>query len=400
MQRDDSPTTAPAKPVELRLDPSLARFRDEIRTFLSEEMAPERTRGHGDPSDLTGLDLEFERELQRRAAERGYLAISVPAEYGGGGRPPSWKAVWDFEAAYHDAPAIDTAVTLAASALLSSGTEEQKQRFVPPMVRGEVLWAIAYTEPDAGSDLGAVQATARRVDDGWVLNGCKALVTGSHKSDWCLTVARTDPDASPRRGMSMFVVDLRAPGVEHVRRETANRWTLGELTFRDVALPADALVGELHGAWRQLTSALVEERTGMAWLGWATRMLDDLDAWAAQAERPDAVGPLVELRAELAAGYRLADRVLALADARQPGTTEAAIVKVWATELLQRIARCALDLVGAEAAVWSPLFADDPPDVPLRGRIAYEVVERIHPAISVGANELQRDTIARSLGVA
>lgn len=138
----------------------------------------------------------------------------------------------------------------------------------------------------------------------------------------------------------------------------------------------------------------------MAWLGWATRLLDELDQWAAQADRSDAIGTLVELRAELAAGYRLAERVLALADARQPGTTEAAIVKVWATELLQRIARCALDFVGADGVVWSPLFADDPPDVPLRGRIAYELVERIHPTISVGANEVQRDVIARSLGVA
>src|SRR5690606_8520777 len=143
----------------------------------------------------------------------------------------------------------------------------------------------------------------------------------SHKATWCLTIARTDPEASHRRGMSMFVVDMAAPGVEHVRRQTANGWTLGEITFTDVALPHDALVGEPHGAWRQLTGALVEERTGMAWLGWATRLLDELDAWAASADRADATAALVELRADLAAGYRLAERVLALADAQQPGTT-------------------------------------------------------------------------------
>jgi alkylation response protein AidB-like acyl-CoA dehydrogenase len=272
------------------------------------------------------------------------------------------------------------------------------------MVRGETLWAIAYSEHGAGSDLSLVQTTARAEGDGYVLDGDKALVTGSHKADWCLTIARTDADASARRGLSMFIVDLHAPGVELRRRATANGWTLGEISFRGVKLGSDALLGELHGGWRQLTAALVEERSGMAWLGWAARILDELDEWSRTAiprgEAPSyALEVIAELRAELAGGYRLAERLLALADTGQPGAVEASMTKVWATELLQRIARTALDLVGADGVVWSPLFADEPPDVPLKGRVAWELIERIHPTISVGANELQRDTIARSLGI-
>src|SRR5436190_22419735 len=124
-------------PVDLRLDPDLSAFRAEIRTFFRAEMAPERTRGHADPTDLTGLDHDFERLHQQRAGERGYLGICVPASLGGGGRPPSWKAVWAFEAAYHDAPSIDTAITLCGAPLLAFGTEDQQQRHLPPMMRGE-----------------------------------------------------------------------------------------------------------------------------------------------------------------------------------------------------------------------------------------------------------------------
>jgi 3-oxocholest-4-en-26-oyl-CoA dehydrogenase alpha subunit len=382
--------------VDLRLDPALAVFRAEIQAFFRDEMAPERTRGHADPLDLTGLDIEFERAHQRRAGERGYLGISVPEALGGGGRPPSWRAVWAFEAAYHDAPSIDTAITLCAGPLVAFGTEAQQRQHLPAMIAGDVLWAIAYTEPEAGSDLTMVQTTALAVDDEYVLDGRKALVTGSHKADWAVTIARTDAEPGARKGLSMFLVDLRSPGVQHVRRATANGWTLGEITFDTVALPADALLGELHGGWRQLTAALIEERSGMAWLGWATRVLDELGTWANGAARDDARLPLAGLRAELAAGYRLAERVLALQDAGEPATAESSMAKVWATELLQRIARTGSELLGADGVVWSPLYTDEPIDVALHGRIAWERIERIHPAISVGANELQRDTIARA----
>lgn len=392
--------------VDLRLDDDLAGFRAEVRAFLADEMSPARTAGHEDPSDLTGLDITFEREHQRRAGERGFLGISVPAEYGGGGRPLSWKAVYSFEAAYFDAPSIDTAITLCGAPLLAFGSEEQKQRFVPAMVRGETQWCIAYTEPGAGSDLAAIEATATpvaagRQRSGYVLRGHKSLVTGAHKSQWCLTIARTDPSVPARKAMAMFVVPLDAEGVSVRRRETANGWTLCDVLFDGVRLPADALLGGERDGWRQLTASLVEERSGAAWLGWATRLLDDLEAWARRAERTDAWQPMAALRADLAVGHRFAERTFSHGAGALTATPDsaaaAAMAKVWATELLQRIAHAALDLAGIEALAWSPLFAAQRPDVPLGGRIAYEVLERIHGTISVGANELQRDTIARGL---
>ena len=166
-------------------------------------MAPGRVMGHLDPSDLTGLDEIFERRHHRSAGAAGFLGISAPADLGGGGRPPSFRALYLFEAAYHDAPSIDTAMMLCGPPLLAFGDRQQQARWVPPMVRGEITGCIAYTEPGAGSDLAAI--SSRAIADGpmWVLNGRKALVTGAHKADMCVTVAVTDASVAARRAMSM-----------------------------------------------------------------------------------------------------------------------------------------------------------------------------------------------------
>lgn len=386
------------RPLELRLDPQQRAFRDEIRAFLAAEMRD--ATWHADPLDLTGCALDFEQALLRRCGARGYLGVSVPTEHGGGGRPPSYRAIWSFEAAYVDAPAIDTTVVLCSAPILAHGSEAQRARLVPPMLRGEEQGCIAYSEPEAGSDLTAIETLAVPDGDGFVLSGTKALVTASHKSSWCVTIARTDVDAAPREAFTMFVVPLDAPGVHCTRRATANGWTLGEICFDDVAVGADAVLGRIGHGWSQMAAALVEERSGVAWLGWATRMVEALTDWARDLKDPahahEVATAIVTLHTDLAIGYRFVDRVMHAQDAGRTVNAEAAASKVWVTELLQRIARVALDLVGVDALAWSPVIGDPVPDVPLGGRIAWEHLERIHPTISVGANELQRDAIARA----
>ncbi len=393
------PVTQPGlRLLELRLDEAQRAFRDEVRSFLSAEMRD--AAAHADTRDLTGCSLEFELGHQRRAGERGFLGVSAPAALGGRGRPPSFRAIYSFEAAYHDAPSIDTAMVLCAAPLLAYGTTEQQTRLLPPMLRGEVLACIAYTEPCAGSDLSAVETLAVPDADGFVLSGEKALVTGAHKSQWCVTIARTDIDAKPRDAFTMFIVPLDANGVTVTRRATLNGWTLGEIRFDDVAVGADAVLGQVGRGWSQMNAALVDERSGLAWLGWATRHVERLAAWACTltdvALQRDAVEMIVNLHTDLAIGLRLAERVLTMQDAGANVNAEAAASKVWATELLQRIARTALELIGTEALTWTPVIGERVGDVPLGGRIAWEYLERIHPTISVGANELQRDSIARA----
>lgn len=369
--------------TDLRLTPAQAAFRDEVREFLRNEMSPERVRSHTDARDLTGLDIEFERAHHRRAGERGFLGIALPGEYGGGGKSPTWKAIYDFEAAYHDAPSIDTAVTLCAAPILRFGSPSQRASLLPRMARGEITGCAAYSEREAGSDLAALTSSAQYIAGRWRLRGEKALITGAHKADVGITLVRTEPDNVPlREALSMFIVPLPHPGIHITRRATANEWTLSEIRFNDAELGDDALLGQRGAGWTQMLGAFAEEPTGFAWLGWATRLVENL------LDRFDDER-VTQLVVELGVARRFCERALAMREAGRPVIHEGAMAKVYVTELLQRIARTGADLEGDAGLRWSPLFQGG-------SRFSYELLERIHCAISVGANEVQRDVIGRA----
>ena len=397
------------------VDPAIDEFRAEVRAFLTTAMAPELVDGHADPDDLTGLDETFERALHREAGARGYLALTLPREYGGGGLPPEYRAVFGREAAATDAPVIDTALTLGGAPILAHGSDEQRRSLLPAMARGELTLCIAYTEPGAGSDLGAIGTTARRADvddpgSDWVIRGTKSLVTGAHKSDWCLLVARTalDPDAPARHAMSMFLVDLRVtPGVSVHRQRTANTWTLGSIELADARVPATALLGEEGRGFAQMAAALADERSGFFWVGWAEQRLADLLEHV-RVVGPDNLGlPPAAARDTLARAWidvalarRLARNVVDVQARGGDATVVAAMSKVFVTELLQRIASAGIALLGPAGLLTATLFGPVDPEAPLRGRFAYDCVERLHPTISVGSNQIQRDVLAhRGLGL-
>lgn len=401
--------------MESAFDPEVEEFRTEVRAFLTTAMAPEAVAHRADPRDLTGLDEEFERTLQIEAGARGYLAVNYPREWGGGGRSPAYRAAFALEAAAFDAPLIDTALTLGGAPLLAHGSEEQRRTLLPAMARGELLLCIAYSEPDAGSDLTAIATTAQRVDpddpaSDWVVHGTKHLVTGAHKADWCIAVARTtdDPAVPDRRAMSMFLVDLRGTsGIEVRRDRTANDWTLGTIVFDGARLPADALLGEEGRGFAQMAAALADERSGFFWVGWAERRVADLvdHVRAVGYERlatsaPVARDLVARLWIDVALARRFALRVVAVQERGGDATVPAAMSKVFVTELLQRIASAGVALLGPNGLLVAPLFGPAPSDAPFRGRFAYECVERLHPTISVGSNEIQRDLLAhRGLGL-
>ena len=366
----------------LRLSTDQAAFRDEVRAFLGGEMASQNVRGHADERDLTGLDIGFERAHHGRAGARGFLGIALPTQYGGGGKSPTWKALYDFEAAYHDAPSIDTAVTLCGAPVLRFGSEAQRASWLPRMARGEITGCAAYSERDAGSDLAALTASAQYSGGNWRLRGEKALITGAHKADVCITLVRTEPEGVPlREALSMFIVPLPHPGVIVTRRPTANRWTLSELRFEDAEVDDAALIGKRGAGWSQMLAAFSDEPPGFAWLGWATRLTEML------VDRFDDAR-VSQLAVDVGVARRFCERALALREAGRAVVHEGAMAKVYVTELLQRIARVGADLEGAEALRWSPLFQGG-------SRFSYELLERIHCTISVGANEVQRDVIGR-----
>ena len=369
--------------TELRLSAELAQWCREVRDFLVAEMAPHKVAGHVDPTDLTGLDRDFERRHQQEAARRGMLAVSLPQADGGQGRSRAWKHVYDLEAAFHGAPSIDTGVTLCGFVLSRFGTPDQKARWLAPMVSGDMLGAIAYSEAGAGNNLAAISTTAGRSPDGWELSGTKSHVTGSHKADAAVVLAVTDTDSSARSSMTMFLVPLDAPGVEVKRRPTINRWTLGEIVFRQVRLHDDCVLGEVGEGWSQVMAAVAAERGSLAHYGWAEQWLHRLPVGVPAAERAGLHAAAARVRA-------FCQRLINYEDTGQSVGYEASMVKVVSTELLQDIARTARSGAGPEETGWTPMFEDGPP-------YSYDALEAIHPTVSVGANETHRDMIATAL---
>lgn len=401
--------------MDLRFEPDIEQFRAEVHAYLDAAMRPEAVSAHADPRDLTGLDETFERALQRDAGARGYLGLTLPTDLGGSERSLAHRAAFSVEAAAHDAPLIDTALTLGGAPILAHGSDEQRTSLLPAMARGEITLCIAYSEPGAGSDLTAIATTARRADphdptSEWILSGTKHLVTGAHKADWCLLVARTDPDDTTpaRQAMSMFLLDLRVtPGVLVRRVRTANDWTLGTIELHEARVPPTALLGTEGRGFSQMAAALADERSGIFWVGWAEQRLGDLLAHVrehgldrlgapANVARDELARRWIEVRVARALALRVVD-----AQARgEDATVAAALSKVTATELLQRLASTGIALLGPAGLLTGALFGHVQPDAPLRGRFAYECVERLHPTVSVGSNEIQRDLLAhRGLGL-
>jgi alkylation response protein AidB-like acyl-CoA dehydrogenase len=390
--------------VDFRFAPEVDAFRGEVRSFLDEEMSSGRSAANGDGRDLTGLTEEFERALLRRAGERGMLGISIPAELGGGGRPASYGAAFNLEVAKHDAPLIDTAITLMAQPLMAWGTPAQQAFFLPAMMAGELTACIAYTEPDAGSDLARLSMMAETDGDDFVLTGVKSQVTGSHKADWCCTIARTRPDGPARDGMSMFLVDMRSGGVSRRRRRTMNGWTLGEIVFDRVRVGPDGLLGRRDNGWRQLIATVGTEGGGMFHIGFAHLVLDRLVASVVgmrQDGLPLADDPVVRdrvaaLSIELEVAERLARRAVWMEEQGEDNSVVAAMGKVYATELLQRLARVATDVCGLDGTAYRSLFGPGSSSELGEGRFGWEYLERVHGTIGGGTNELKRTVIARA----
>jgi alkylation response protein AidB-like acyl-CoA dehydrogenase len=212
---------------------------------------------------FVAFQLEWFQELRRA----GYAVPHWPAEWGGG-MPVAQQVVLYQELAAHDAPRLVLAfvsIHHAASTLLVAGTDEQRQRHLPAILDGEV-WCQGFSEPEAGSDLAGLRTTARRDGDRFVVNGQKLWASGARHADWCLLLARSDPDAPKRKGISYLLLDMRSPGID-VRpiRNALGDSHFCEVFLDDVEVPEANLVGPEHGGWQVAQSTLSAER-GMTML--------------------------------------------------------------------------------------------------------------------------------------
>ena len=295
---------------------------------------------------LRGTSREFQREL----AQRGWLGMCWPEEWGGGGRSPLERFVV-VEALISEGAPIASAWfgdRQIGPTLLQFGTDEQRRRFLPELIAGEGAWCVGMSEPDAGSDVASLRTRAERHGDTFVVNGQKVWTSGAAEADWCYLIARTDPEAPPHAGLSEFIVDLRSPGVE-VRRihDMSGDHHFCEVHFADVEVPADLMVGVENAAFKQIMRQMEHERGGIDRLVSNRRLFLDV---LPGTDRDD---PRVRQEvAALESGYRIG-RLMVLREVlgqAPPGWS--AVTKTWCTEFEQRVAAFCARAAGADALVW------------------------------------------------
>jgi alkylation response protein AidB-like acyl-CoA dehydrogenase len=340
--------------MDLRDTPDEAAFRAEVSAFFAESL-PEELRGHrGGAERFEGPAL---REWSRRLSEAGYVGLTWPKEYGGRDAPYSYQAIFYEEAARAESPPHVGVIGLgmAGPTIMAHGTEAQKARYLPKILSAEEIWCQGFSEPGAGSDLASLKTTARVEDGRFVLNGQKVWSSYAHIADFCILIAKSDPEAPRYEGFTYLIVDMRAPGVE-VRplRQITGEAEFNEIFLTDVEVPRENLLGEVGGGWQVAITTLLHER---ATLGFAlTAGLDvnvrKLIALAREAGAAD--DPLVrdrvarewiELQGLRYTNYRA---LTALMQTGVPGPEGSAVKLHW-SEQNQRLTKLALDLHGAEA---------------------------------------------------
>jgi alkylation response protein AidB-like acyl-CoA dehydrogenase len=244
--------------VKLALEPEERRLRDEVRAFLAEHCP--------DPSEVPhDLDerMAYLRRWQARCYEAGYVGRAWPAEFGGGGRPTVEQIVIDQEMAAAGAPERVAIVGLdvLGPAILAFGTDEQRRRYVPPILSADELWSQGFSEPEAGSDLASLRTKAVESGDGYVLSGQKTWISWGQFSRWCGVLARTDPDAPRHKGISLLIVDVESPGVEmRPMEQITGHAEFCELFLDDVFVPSEQLLGAPGQGWEIAMHVVAHER--------------------------------------------------------------------------------------------------------------------------------------------
>jgi len=384
--------------VEFDESPAEAAFRAEVRDWLDVHVGVDRDQQVGRLAGVDEVDVEGSRAFQGLLAEHGWAAIAWPEEYGGRGGTPTEAAIF-FEEALSQRSLMGmfvVGVAMAGPTIITHGTDEQKQRFLPPMMRGEEVWCQLFSEPGAGSDLAGLSTRAERDGDEWVVNGQKVWTSGAEHSDYGILLARTDPDATKHRGISYFLIDMHQPGVE-VRplRQITGASHFSEVFLTDARVPHANLLGELHGGWAVTMTTLANERAFMGG-GSSGPGVDDLFALAR--ELGASGDPLV--RQGLARAYSRAQimrylgmRVRTATSRGLPPGPEASVMKLFAAWNLKGNAELAMQIEGASGM----LAGDDAPD---NGRWQQTLLQATALRIAGGSDQVQRNVAGeRTLGL-
>ncbi|HTA01926.1 MAG TPA: acyl-CoA dehydrogenase family protein [Streptosporangiaceae bacterium] len=374
-------------------------FRARARAWLAAN-APRR--GSGDDDGESGqTTIADQRAFQAKLYDAGFAGITWPTEYGGQGLTGAEQIIWSQEARDYDLPngAFFIGISMPGNTLVELGTEAQKKRYLPPMLRGEEIWCQLFSEPGAGSDVASLQTSAVRDGDEWVLSGQKVWTSGAQFSDYGAILARTDASKPKHNGISMFIVDMHAPGVTVRPLKVATGHSpFNEVFFDNVRIPADALIGAENKGWDAAVVMLRHERIAIGTMGssrtspLAFDSLRDLAAGLGRTSDQGVRRDLAELYARSKAVQLFALLLREEAQAgRLPGA-RGSVAKLAGSELGRFAGNVAADVLGDQLAAF---------DEDAMAAVTISIIAAPGSAIAGGTSEIQRNIIGeRVLGLA
>lgn len=388
--------------MELKFGQKEEALRQELRAFLKGQLGegPRHDMGVGGRGDDFEQALAFNRAL----GERGWIAPAWPKEYGGLGASIYEQMVFSEELGYAAAPDTGTrgfGVGMIGPTLIVHGNEEQKKRYLPKIQSGEHIWCQGYSEPGAGSDLASLQTRATRDGDDYVINGQKIWTSGGHRANQMFCLVRTDPDAPKHRGISFLLIDdiKNTPGLT-IRPliNMANRHHFNEVFFEDVRVPARNMVGEENRGWYVGMTLLDFERSGIGGTASQRRTLEELAAQlraGSRDHREQYRTKLADLVVANNVGKYLGYRIGYMQQAGQHPNYEASVIKIYQSELGQRIYNFGVNMLGLGGQL-----RPEEPKAPLGGALPENYLVSVPSTIYSGTNEIQRNVIAtRGLGL-
>ncbi|WP_067517062.1 acyl-CoA dehydrogenase family protein [Endozoicomonas ascidiicola] len=375
------------------LTPEQHQLRREIRDYFTELMTPELK------ASLRGKEGGDEyRSVIRQMGKDGWLAVGWPKEHGGQGYQATEQLIFFEEANIAGAPLPFVTISTVGPALMQFGTELQKEKFLPGIANGELIFSIGYSEQGAGSDLATLKTTATLDGDHFYVNGSKLWTSGAEAADYIWLAARTDPDLPRHKGVSILILDTKEEGFSQTVIPTTSNPTAA--TYYDNArIPKEMLVGELNGGWRLITSQLNHERLGLgSWSDKVAGLFRKVYLWARSedefgkraTDKAWVRSALAECYARLEAMRMINFRIAADLEQGRMDIALASSTKVYGSESAIEILRRLIDIVGANAMVRQGSAASL-----LMGELEYEVRASVTLTFGGGTNEIQRELIAQ-----
>jgi alkylation response protein AidB-like acyl-CoA dehydrogenase len=382
-------------------------FRREVRQWLKQEIPQRWIELAPGIWEETEESWALAREFQRKLGQKGWLAPAYPKECGGLELSHMKRLILAEELAYSRAPLsieVEVTVNWVAPSIMLFGTEKQKKDYVTSVAKGDIIFCLGYSEPNAGSDLASLQTRAVEVGDEYVISGQKTWCSYGHLADYCWLAARTDPSASKHEGISIFIVDMRTPGIT-VRPliNILNRHSFNEVFFDDVRIPKENLVGQKNKGWYQLMIALDFERSSIGYAAANQRVVEELIKYAKETTRngePLANDPLIrnelaQLAVENEVARMMAYRIAWMFSKGLHPSYESSMSMVFISEVMRHTANVGMRILGH----YGELDRDSKWAV-MNAQIMRMCLSSLSIGVGGGSNEIQRNIIAmRGLGL-